>query len=228
MKKTVKLFVMAVLLMAGGRVFAQDTHEYVDLGLPSGTLWATCNVGANTPEEAGDYYAWGETTPKAVYDWKSYKYCKGSHNSMTKYYSNPFIGSSSTKDGLTVLLPEDDAATVNWGSDWCMPTKEQWEELVNNTTCSVTTQNGVNGVLVTAQNGRTLFFPCTGYRYQNGTYDIGKGSFGSWISAGWSSTLNDYQDKANYGCYTNHGSNNFSFSHDRCKGLPVRPVRAKK
>ena len=73
MKKSIKLFVMAVLLMAGGRVFAQDTHEYVDLGLPNGTLWATCNVGATTPEGYGDYFAWGEATPKEKYYWTTYR-----------------------------------------------------------------------------------------------------------------------------------------------------------
>ena len=90
--------------MAGCRSFAQNNHEYVDLGLPSGTLWATCNVGANSPEEYGDYFAWGETQPKTIYSRSNYG------------YSNA------------------DATKANWDSDWCMPTKEQWEELRNNTT----------------------------------------------------------------------------------------------
>ncbi|MCI7430492.1 MAG: hypothetical protein MSS84_06410, partial [Bacteroidales bacterium] len=67
-------------------------HDYVDLGLPSGTKWATCNVGASTPEEYGNYYAWGETTPKAYYDWSTYKWCNGSKTTLTKYNTSSSYG----------------------------------------------------------------------------------------------------------------------------------------
>lgn len=138
-------------------------HEYVDLGLPSGLLWATCNVGANAPEEYGDYFAWGETQPKDVYDWSTYQYCNGSINTLTKYCNRPDCGNNGFTDDLTTLLPEDDAATVNWGGDWRMPTYDEWRELYQNTTHTWTTQNGVNGRLFTASNGNSLFLPAAGY-----------------------------------------------------------------
>ena len=139
-------------------------HEYVDLGLPSGTLWATCNVGANAPEEYGDYIAWGETQPKdTIYEWSTYKYCNGDYN-LSKYCNDSIFGYHGFTDNLTVLLPEDDAATVNWGSGWCMPTYYQLEELCYYTSNTWTTQNGVNGRLFTATNGNSLFLPAAGYR----------------------------------------------------------------
>ena len=126
-------------------------HGYVDLGLPSNTLWATCNVGAASSEEYGDYFAWGETQPKTLYDWNTYQYYDGS--SLTKYNES---------DGLTTLLPEDDAATANWGDDWRMPTEEEWWELCDNTTITWTTRNGVGGRLFTATNGNSIFLPAGG------------------------------------------------------------------
>ena len=164
---------MGALLMIGGRVIAQDTHEYVDLGLPSGTLWATCNVGANAPEEYGDYFAWGETQPKDVYNWSTYQYYDGSN--LAKYTGS---------DGLTTLLPGDDAATTNWGNGWRMPTKEEWQELLDNTTNKWTTQNGVNGRLFTGSNGNSLFLPAVGFRWDDDLNYVG--SYGYY----WSSSLN--------------------------------------
>ena len=140
-------------------------HDYVDLGLPSGTLWATCNVGAETPEDYGDYFAWGETMPKGVYNWNTYQYCMGSENTLTKYCNKSSYGYNGFIDNLTTLLPEDDAATANWGSSWRMPTVEDWEELYNNTTVTWTTQNGVRGRLFTASNGNSLFLPAAGVRW---------------------------------------------------------------
>ena len=161
-----------------------DDHPYVDLGLPSGILWATCNVGATNPEDYGDYFAWGETTPKSVYDWNAYQYCMGSSTTLTKYCSNSSYGYNGFTDNLTTLLPEDDAATANWGNGWRMPTKEEFQELYDNTTVTWTTQNGVNGRLFTAMNGNTLFLPTAGYR--NGSSLSYAGSRGFY----WSSSLN--------------------------------------
>ena len=160
-------------------------HEFVDLGLPSGTLWATCNVGADNPEDYGDYFAWGETTPKDTYNWSTYQHYDGS--SVTKYTGS---------DGLTTLLPEDDAATANWGSDWRMPTKEEWQELIDNTTVTWTTLDDfVDVAIFTASNGNSLILPVAGYRddmsESNGF--ISDGSF----SACWSSSLyTDFPDNA--------------------------------
>ena len=208
LKRIINLIVMGVLLMMGGRVFAQDTHEYVDLGLPSGTLWATCNVGANAPEEYGDYFAWGETAPKDVYNWSTYQYYDGSN--LAKYTGS---------DGLITLLPEDDAATTNWGNEWRMPTKEEWQELLDNTTNKWTTQNGVNGRLFTGSNGNSLFLPAAGYRDDSSL--LGAGGYGGYWS---SSLLTDRPYGAwsfNFYSYYYYMSGNY-----RTNGLSVRAVRS--
>ena len=158
-----------------------NDHEYVDLGLPSGTLWAICNVGANSLEEYGDYFAWGETEPKDYYGWSTYQYCNGSSNTLTKYCINPEYGYNGFTDSLTTLLPEDDAATSNWGVDWRIPTKEEWQELHDNTISTWTTQNGVNGRLFTASNGNSLFLPAGGCGNQN--YYVGLDYIGWYCSS---------------------------------------------
>ena len=155
-------------------------HDYIDLGLPSGTLWAACNVGAETPEGLGSYFAWGETTTKADYDWSTYKYCNGSENTLTKYCNDANYGYNGYTDELVVLQPEDDAATVNWGSGWRMPTVEECKELVNNTTSTWTTQNDMWGRLFTSENGNSIFVPAA-HTYLYGQY---------WGGSYWSSSLN--------------------------------------
>ena len=136
-------------------------HEYVDLGLPSGTLWATMNVGANSPEEYGDYFAWGETTPKSVYDWSTYKWCYS--NRLTKYCSYSSYGYNDFVDNKTELDLEDDAAYVNWGPGWRMPSLDQIKELINRCDWQWITRNGVNGCLFTSRlNGVSLFLPAAG------------------------------------------------------------------
>ena len=146
-----------------GEKFKTIPEYAVDLGLPSGTLWADRNVGADAPEAYGDYFAWGETEPKDYYDWDSYKWCNGSETTMTKYCTNSSCG---TVDGKTTLELEDDAAYVNMGSEWRMPTNAEYWELMNNCTTTWTTQNGVNGRKVTGPNGNSIFLPATGY-YDN-------------------------------------------------------------
>ena len=198
-----------------------DDHAYIDLGLPSGLLWATCNVGADNPEDYGDYFAWGETQPKDTYNWSTYQYCNGidDWNTLTKYCTNADFGYNGFTDNLTTLLPEDDAATANWGSGWRMPTKEEWQELYNNTTVIWTTQNGVNGRLFTASNGDSLFLPAAGFRGEGDLYTAG--SFGYYLS---SSLYTDhpydawvlYFDSGNYGVY----------DLNRGDGQSVRPVRS--
>lgn len=140
----------------------ENEHEYVDLGLPSGTLWATCNVGASKPEEYGFYFAWGETEPKETYWWLSYKLCEGSPETMTKYCGNSDFG---VVDNKTELDPEDDAATANWGSDWCMPTNEQQRELTDTsyTIQEWTIKNGIQGTeIISKKNGNSIFLPAAG------------------------------------------------------------------
>jgi len=187
--------------------------EYVDLGLPNGTLWATSNVGTLLPEAYGDYFAWGETTTKTTYNWSTYQYCNGSSSTLTKYCST---------DNLTTLQPEDDAATVNWGSDWRMPTKAEWQELYQNTTHIWTTQNGVNGRLFTASNGNSLFLPAAACIM--GDWNGDAGVFGDY----WSSSLyTDYPVEAWYFYFgSGNGSGDYGMSHfNRSYGNTVRPVR---
>ncbi len=161
----------------------EENHEYVDLGLPSGTLWATCNIGASAPEEYGDYFAWGETDPKDYYDWSTYKWCNGSSKTLTKYCTDSSYGYNGFVDNKTELDPEDDAAYVNWGPSWRMPTSNQYSELCGLCTWEWTQRNGVNGRLVTGPNGKTLFLPAAGMLWNDYLYD--SGSTGHY----WSRTL---------------------------------------
>ena len=140
-----------------------DGYGYVDLGLPSGTLWATCNVGATTPEDFGDYFAWGETSAKENYNGNTYQHCAGA-NKLTKYCYVSSYGYNGYTDTLTILEAIDDAATVNWGPCWKMPTYDEMDELRTNCTVLAVNQNGVIGVLYTGPNGNSIFLPDAGYR----------------------------------------------------------------
>lgn len=194
-------------------------NEWVDLGLPSGTLWATCNVGASSPEDYGDYFAWGETAPKDYYDWSTYKWCNGSNDTMTKYCTDSSYGYNGFVDNKTELDPEDDAAYVNWGPSWCLPTTEQQRELYEKCSSVWTEQNGVNGCLITGPNGNTLFLPAAGNRWGESLY--GAGSWGYY----WSRTLDSsYSDYAcSLGC--NSGGVYWNDYVDRGNGFAVRAVR---
>ncbi|MBQ7254325.1 MAG: hypothetical protein IJS30_06605 [Bacteroidales bacterium] len=203
-------------------------HQYVDLGLTSGLKWASCNVGANAPEEYGDYFAWGETEPyyssqdpltwndskSAGYNWASYKWCNGSYSTLTKYNYSSSYG---TVDNEYILVPEDDAAAANWGGSWRMPTDAEWTELRTECTWTWTTQNGVNGRLVTGPNGNSIFLPAAGNR--NNTDLDYAGSSGYY----WSSSLSTDDPGRAYFVYFNSvgvrrlGSNRYF-------GFSVRPV----
>lgn len=199
-------------------------HEYVDLGLLSGTLWATCNVGANAPEEAGDYFAWGETAPKSDYSWETYKWCKGSSTTLTKYCTYSSYGNNGFTDDKTELDLADDAAYVNWGADWCMPSFFQIDELKQQCQWTKTTLNGVDGYTVTGCNGNSIFLPKAGYRNKNTLKDAGS------LGAIWSRS---FDEKDKYSCfwasYIIYNSDSKYFvqlaSDYRTNGLNVRPVR---
>ena len=170
-------------------------HAYVDLGLPSGILWATCNVGAISPDGYGNYYAWGETSTKEVYSRETYT-----------YLDNPYILPSSA-----------DAATINWGTGWRMPTKEEMNELVTNCTHVWTTRNGVRGSLFTGPNGKSIFLPAVGYRHNS--------ELGGFLIYGyyWSSSLDP--DGTNFALALNFStSGNNMYSYYRFYGQSVRPV----
>ena len=192
-------------------------HEYVDLGLPSGLKWATCNVGADTPEEYGGYFAWGEVKSKEYYDWSTYKYGVEA-NKLTKYCDNSNFGDNGFADNKTVLASEDDAAAANWGGKWRMPTAAEQDELRNNCTWTWTTQNGVNGYKVTGPNGNSIFLPAAGTILSDELQAVEEGCFY------WSSSLvtGDHPGGA-YGILFD-SSYVDSFPFQRCYGFSVRPV----
>ena len=201
-------------------------HEYVDLGLPSGTLWATCNVGANKPEEYGNYFAWGEIQPKTKYGWDTYKYSKTKKRLfetealITKYCDEAEFGYDGFTDGLAELQPIDDPATANWGNGWYTPKREQWDELKANTNSEWTTRNGVEGRLFTSKkNGQSLFLPAAGSRWSD--YDELPGSYGVY----WSSSL--YTDGPLGAWSFGFNSNDTDVGDDdRDDGQSVRAVRS--
>ena len=211
MKKLLLLF-LAVMLMALTANAQTTQHDYVDLGLPSGTLWATCNVGANSPEEYGDYFAWGETEPKETYTDANYKF--QTDGQMSKYNAT---------DNITELMAGDDAATANWGSDWQMPSKAQMDELIDesNTTIEWTKENGVSGLRVTStHNGKSIFMPAAGHQTR-WPGDVGRTGYY------WSRSLNAEQVWES--CfmtldYSGYKSTDYVF---RSYGCPVRPVLKK-
>lgn len=210
-------------------VTVMNDHECVDLGLPSKTFWATCNVGAEKPEEFGKYYAWGETEGYAAdeshyFGWSTYKFQGVNPYSgdkiFTKYTSNGFYA-----DNKTVLDAEDDAATVNWGEGWLMPSAEQLRELFNTeyTTIETVTINDVRGTKITSKtNGNSIFLPIANFR-------IGE-SFGGGDMYGryWSREL--YNDGYCGSAVTvTIQPGEFHHGYDeRGRGIPVRAVRLNK
>ena len=196
-------------------------HEWVDLGLPSGTLWATCNVGANSPEEYGDYFAWGEVEPKDYYHSNTYKWFVKDSNIdywITKYCNDSTEGYNGFVDNKMELDPEDDAAYVNWGPSWRMPTREQQDELRESCTWNWTTLNGVNGCQVTGPNGNTIFLPAAGYRKVDILYADGTNGYF------WSQTIYPYTSFGAY--YLRCFPENIGWDYTRrSTGFTVRAVR---
>ena len=187
-----------------------DSHQYVDLGLS--VKWATCNVGASTPEEFGDYFSWGETQPKESYSWENYKWCNGSKNIITKYTSS---------DGLKTLEIEDDAAHVNWGGEWRIPTKAELTELREQCIWEWTEVNGVKGCKVIGPNGNSIFLPAAG---SYNTFDNQLNSVGTtgWLfSVDVSSNVQSAQELG----FSITGP--YQTSCSRCLGLTIRPVLSK-
>lgn len=211
MRDLLKVLSLGLGLLCGIECSAQtisgqiDGYDYVDLGLPSGTMWATYNVGATKPTEQGDLFAWGETKPKENSDWSTYKYAKAiwhegknkrklELDSLTKYNSGKDY--PGTIDRLSVLLPEDDAATVNWGNAWRMPTKAEQNELRKGCKWEWTKNyngSGIAGRVGTSKaNGNTIFLPAAGSRI--GTELDHPCCLGTY----WSSSLYEYSSDSAY------------------------------
>ena len=172
-------------------------HQYVDLGLSSGLKWATCNVGADNPEEYGNYYAWGETETKAEYT---------QDNSVTfGQQLNDISGNA-----------QYDAATANWGVSWRMPTRDEIRELIYNCSWTPETQNGVDGFKVTGSNGNYIFIPASGYRDGTASYIYGECYY-------WSSTPHQYSSDYSYILYSDYEYQSEDMNY-RYRGLTIRPV----
>jgi len=212
--KTLSAEGVMTALIGGGAGPKPEQHESVDLGLS--VKWATCNIGANTPEEAGLYFAWGETqgyTAEQVgtdknFSWEDYEF--GPDTALTKYNET---------DGLTVLEPEDDAATANWGDGWRMPTKEEFEELM---TLPHSWDASRSGYSFTDGNDNELLFVFAGGGAYNGNaYDLGENENGYY----WSGSLGEDDDISAW--RLNFASDGYKIgSSNRCMGRTVRPVRS--
>ena len=201
-----KIAVAEVNVTQGGASYTScpdDNHPHmIDLGLPSGTKWACCNVGAHKPEDYGGYFAWGETMEKSSYNEDNYLDGKGTSYDI----------------GNDIAGTQYDAAAANWGSSWVMPNKNQMDELKDKCTSEWTTENGVNGRRFTGPNGSSIFLPAAGHRWRDDLY--GAGSFGFYRS----STL--YESYADYAWYLDFYSGyvNTYDNYDRYYGHSVRPV----
>lgn len=224
MKRLLSILIFAIFFVGCKKeknvdVVSDDGHEYVDLGLPSGTLWATCNVGASRPEEVGDYFAWGETVTKNMYDWKQYKFgilCNNVYK-LTKYCNDSTCGYNGYVDNLTILESVDDAVSANWGDKWRMPTAEEYNELYQNTSFTWTTLNGVYGRLLTGINGNSIFFPATGFRLDDELICTGLGIY-------WSSSLQTDCQVAAWSLHFDYEECHVCGTYERSRGQVVRAV----
>ncbi|MCR5453544.1 MAG: hypothetical protein K6F33_00960 [Bacteroidales bacterium] len=211
-------------VMSAGIASAQNSHDYVDLMLPSGTLWANCNIGADNPWERGDYYAWGETSTKAKYDWQFYQYADGNYDKLIKYCNKASYGNDGYTDRLKMLESADDAADANWGLEWCMPTAAQYQELLEYCDYEWTVNYGGKGVagwvFKSKKNSNEIFFPAAGYDGRDGN-PTNVGAYGFY----WTSSL-DISNPGNasilyfHSGYVGASSNSF-----RYYGHSVRAVR---
>ena len=175
----------------------ENGHDYVDLGLPSGLKWATCNVGASTPKGYGDYFAWGETNTKSTYSLDTYTYT----------------------DNKPVLDLADDAANANWGGAWRMPTDAEWQELRDNCTWTWKTLNGINGFEVKGSNGNAIFLPAAGFRSSNDVFYTGH--YGCY----WSSSLDTAApNNAKFVEFRSENNDIFRNYYSRVCGQSVRAV----
>ena len=186
----------------------------IDLGLS--VKWADRNIGAKSPEDYGDYFAWGEITSKSDYTWATYKLCNGASNKLTKYNNNPDFG---TVDNKSILLQSDDVAHEKLGGKWRMPTWEEMEEMLEETDWSETTVNGVKGFLVTSlKNRKSIFLPSAGgiegteFRFRNTNIYY------------WTSEVVPYNTIQAFAYYTDEDGDRDFAMIPRHIGFPIRAV----
>ena len=217
----------------------ENGHEWVDLGLPSGTKWATCNIGADNPADNGNYYSWGEVTTKDAYSWNNYTH--GAKEALTKYCTKSAFGDQGVADGETTLDDEDNAARVNWGGDWTMPTKAQIDELQKECVWVWTidyNNTNVKGCIVYkakkdadkgkfardgelksySLNDTHIFLPAAGFRIDTGLGYVG--SYGGY----WTLTLDERFQTGAWSVYFNSEKKYEYGEGYRCYGQSIRPV----
>lgn len=211
--------IVAAFVIENAYAQTHNGHAYVDLSLPSGTMWATCNVGASNPKDYGDYFAWGETKPKGTYYADNYKYCKFTEDEayLTKYCNSSEKGYNGFTDLFTNLQESDDVATANWGKGWCTPTKEQWGELIDY--CGWIWVNGFYEV--EGPNGKSIIIPASGHYEGYGVVLDGPDGYY------WSSSISDDNSFRSSYFYFREGYGSIHTT-DRYFGLSVRPVKAVK
>ncbi|MBQ9548770.1 MAG: hypothetical protein IJV01_06415 [Bacteroidales bacterium] len=207
--------VLVALTAAAFAASAQEIsrEQLVDLGLS--VKWSGWNLGANAPEELGGLYAWGELEEKEVYDLSTYKWCKGSYRTMTKYCTDEQWG---VNDGKTELDPEDDVVRVKWGGKWRMPTNAEMDELLVKAKWTGTVYKGVNGFKVVGPNGKAIFFPFAGDRYNK------KLDLVNMAGIYWTSSIDRISPYTTAGMYILSGRTNRGIGLLREFGHSIRPV----
>ena len=185
--------------------------EMVDLGLPSGTKWAVCNLGAKSAQEPGYYYAWGETDTKSTFNWKTYKYSGNTSNSLTKYCTKSSYGKV---DNKTSLEPADDRVKSDYGYYWSVPTKEDWQELIDKCTWS----RFGDDFMVRGPNGSIIVLPSAGYKDGLNTYDEGKEGYY------WSTSIDQGSPDDAWFMHVKGNKPEF-YSYYRYQGRCIRPVQ---
>lgn len=207
----ISITMMGTAFVANGQSCPDNNHPHaIDLGLPSGTKWACCNVGAATPEDSGDYYAWGETEKKEIYDWTTYVHCDGSMETCHDL-------------GSDIAGTEYDVAHVQWGASWVMPSQDQFKELCNNCSYTWTIMNGVSGNLFTGPSGSTIFLPEADFWRRHDEPDEETDEL---PSAGyyWASMQRVSNSSHASSLLFSSGHTYWDSYNYRCLGLTVRPV----
>lgn len=220
---------LTITTTQNGLEILNNGHDYVDLGLTSGTLWATMNIGATSPEDYGDYFAWGETiglkSGKDYFDWTSYKWCEGSMNTITKYCTS---NNSGTVDNKKELELADDAARQYWGGEWRVPSLNQIKELSNECTAEIVTIKGIKGLKITSKkNMNSIFLPIAGYYIGNSYTNYESIYQGETLYTGYYWSRNLYGTGTHAGMLFFGTGDFFDSLVERCRGIPIRPVISK-